>query len=676
MTYWLLTTYLETLLPYVAPPLTVLGAVGTLLAAYFLGPVGLRTAGGLRHKQLRLLLPVLLLDGLAALQLAIPLVALFAVDRAIPRPPHLLYDLLLGPPEYDVKKLALAAGILAGAGGLAMLLAHLQLRDGGWLREQASALRDPMRRQGELGSATFATPGQMAHLQKDKGAYQLPLYGAFWGSYGPGASARKLRRVDTLTPHDRQRGRLLFSSEDQARGAAAIGAAGSGKSQALILPVLADALDGGQSAIVIDPQGELTEYVEQIARATGHRLVVHDPTEPEGARFNLASDIAEAAEAQAIAAILLPHLGHGSVSGGDGFWQDSARNLLAGCLLRFETLGEILRHTGDLGRLAGRLRQGPDGQPDPASDLAAAFIAGAQGDSRTAQGILAQLHKTLSRGWADRRAQQATDRTDFRASELVEQPAVIVLKCPMRYMEVYGPYLGAVLQKLMLDLDTLGQGTPGGALSRPVKIVIDEFPALGRLDAVVKAVNLFRKRRISIVIAFQSIAQLHDIYGRDAAHTLIAGLALQVVFGACDPATARFVLDTLGKQTREAEVTVTLGGEPRPPQVRVRELLTLDEVITPPKGNCTLLFRYATTTYATQVVMLGKLAYLFERGDWQARLNAPGRVASPAAAAPRLIDARELFGPPATAGPPTPAVPAARPDTPESQPMPDVSGDL
>src|SRR5574341_1560949 len=144
----------------------------------------------------------------------------------------------------------------------------------------------------------------MAHLQKDKGAYQLPLYGAFWGSYGPGASARKLRRVDTLTPHDRQRGRLLFSSEDQARGAAAIGAAGSGKSQALILPVLADALDGGQSAIVIDPQGELTEYVEQIARATGHRLVVHDPTEPEGARFNLASDIAEAAEAQAIAAIL------------------------------------------------------------------------------------------------------------------------------------------------------------------------------------------------------------------------------------------------------------------------------------------------------------------------------------------------------------------------------------
>ena len=46
-----------------------------------------------------------------------------------------------------------------------------------------------------------------------------------------------------------------MSAEDQARGLCLIGPAGTGKSQAGILPISADSMKAGQSLIVLDPQG-------------------------------------------------------------------------------------------------------------------------------------------------------------------------------------------------------------------------------------------------------------------------------------------------------------------------------------------------------------------------------------------------------------------------------------
>jgi type IV secretory pathway TraG/TraD family ATPase VirD4 len=294
-------------------------------------------------------------------------------------------------------------------------------------------------------------------------------------------------------------------------------------------------------------------------------------------------------------------------------------------LLRFGSLGEIIEACDDLRSLARKL----EAINDEAKMLASAFISDAlHADGKTSSGVLSQLLASPLINWSDPDVRLATDRTDFSATLLVEQPAVIVLKCPGRYMKGFGPYLSAILQKLMLDLDTIGERA-GGALPRPVKIVIDEFPVMGKLDAVVEAVNLFRKRRISFVIAMQSIAQLYNIYGRDGAETLISGMATQIVFGSCDHATAHYVTQVLGKATRQVEATFTQSSDARSQrQVRVRDLMTVDEVISPSRGNCTILYRYATTTYAAQVVMLAALSYMFDRDDWQRAIQKVSGTAS------------------------------------------------
>lgn len=612
MIYWLLTTYRLNAGLFIGTPLVLVALIGLPIVAWYLGQGGPRTSKGeFSAEQLRVLLPELALVFLATLHLALPVAAAVGIKRATPQAATWLATALVGPAEYDSSRLLIGAAILFGVGGMACLFTFLQLRDGGWLREQVSLLRDPTRRSGELGSATFITPGQMTHLQKDKGPFQLPLYGKFYGTWGPMMPVRLLQRIDTISMDRKQAGRILFSAEDQARGMAIIGPPGTGKSQAGILPILAEAMKAGQSAIVLDPQSELLKYALDFARVTNHRVIVHDPTEPAAQHVNLAQGAHSVPEARAIANLFVST---SKAQGGAAFWENSANNLLAACLLRFGSLGEILGACSNLKGLAKLLEM----KDDEAKMLASAFISDAlYADGKTSSGVLSQLLASPLINWSDPDVRLATDRTDFAAAQLVDQPTVIVLKCPGRYMKGFGPYLSAILQKLMLDLDTIGEKA-GGALPRPVKIIIDEFPVMGKLDAVVEAVNLFRKRRISFVVAMQSIAQLYNIYGRDGAETLISGMATQIVFGSCDHATAQYVTQVLGKATRQVEATFMASSDSRSQrQVRVRDLMTVDEVISPSRGNCTVLYRYATTTYAAQVVMLAALSYMFDRDDWQ-----------------------------------------------------------
>jgi len=600
MLYWLFSTYRQTVAPFAAVPLVLAGLVMPFAAALALGAPGQRTLEiGPDRKERRLVAITRLVVALAAVHVALLMGGGMAVDRTIPTGHSSLAKVLIGPPEYERFRLVVAGLALAITGGFAALLIARQLQDGGDLREWVNRLRDPARHREELGSAHFCYPADFARLQRPKDEYELRLLGAFYGKRGRGEKIGRFYRLDKGPGRNKQWPWIALSAEDQARGMVLFGPTGTGKSQAGILPLTADAMQGGQSLVLLDPQGELLPYVLDYARVTGHQVVVHDPTDPALPRYNLAHGVRRVSDAQAIAKVL--------VSGVD-FWSRSAQNLLAGCLLRFDSLGAILKALDDLEDLAGILTREDDG----AANTARAFAGSVRAGDRSAPGVVATLQASTLGAWAEPDVQAATAATDFTAEMLIDSPTVLILRSPGRYMKVYGPYLGAVLQRLILDLDTLGEGSPGGMLPRPVKIVIDEFPVMGRLEGVVEAVNLFRKRRISIVLAAQTLAQFELVYGRAAAEALIAGLATQVYFGSCDATTARFVSTTLGRATERVP-----GKGTSPPQVRGRELLSVDEVITPPVGNCTILHRYSTTTYATQVVLLASLTYMFQREDWR-----------------------------------------------------------
>jgi hypothetical protein len=493
------------------------------------------------------------------------------------------------PPNVNTMRLFLFGIMLVFVGFVVTLGLHSGIKNGGWLRERVDRLRSPQVKRGALGSSHFCTLREYRRFRRedDEG---LTLLGAFWGE--------NKRRLDIGM------GKFSLSGEDVARGILTLGGPGSGKTQGIILPAIADRMLAGHSLIVADPQGEITGHVLKYAAVTRHLVVVHDPTSAIGPRYNLAEGIDNVSDARAIADVLVP-----SAQGDNRFWTDSAAALLAACLIRFPNLGEIYNAMNDLKGLAQKLAS----KKDDAALLANSFIASVGSDGKVASNVVATLATALT-GWAATDVRANTSISDFDADLIISQPTVVVLTCPGRMRAVYASYLGATLRKLMLDLDTIGERNKG-PLPVPVGVILDEFPTLGKLDSLVADVNLVRKRRISIMIGAQTKGQFHMIYGSEGTQALFTGLATQVVYGGCDADTAEFYSKASGTATTDANQD-----DPNS-HLRQRPLLTVDEVITPQVGNCTIFARYVEAGFATQVVLNARLTRFYEREDWKRRLN-------------------------------------------------------
>ncbi|MBN8591999.1 MAG: TraM recognition domain-containing protein [Anaerolineae bacterium] len=104
------------------------------------------------------------------------------------------------------------------------------------------------------------------------------------------------------------------------------------------------------------------------------------------------------------------------------------------------------------------------------------------------------------------------------------------------------------------------------------------------------------------------------IYGAEGTQALFTGLATQFIYGGCDADTADFYSKASGTATTDANQD-----DPNS-HLRQRPLLTVDEVITPQVGNCTIFAWYVEAGFATQVVLYARLTRFYEREDWKARL--------------------------------------------------------
>ncbi|MBZ0276218.1 MAG: type IV secretory system conjugative DNA transfer family protein [Anaerolineae bacterium] len=597
MFYWLFTEG-RALMGGCLAPLLCLTPLTPLVVSALLGAGIQRTSEGQRlsgwKRGAKLFAHIIVLLGVSALY--ITLLGGMAVQpvRGRQAANGFIQFLTGAPPNVDATRLFLFGMLLVMLGFFVTIGLHSGIRNGGWLRERVDRLRNPQVRRGALGSSHFCTMREYKRFRRDD-PEGLTLLGAFWGE--------GKRRLDL------GQGRFSLGGEDVARGVLTLGGPGSGKTQGIILPAIADRMRAGHSLVVADPQGEITGHILKYAAVTRHLVVVHDPTSTIGLRYNLAEGIDNVSDARAIADVLVP-----SAQGDNKFWSDSAAALLAACLIRFPNLGDIYNAMNDLKALAGQLAA----QKDDASLLANSFIASVGSDGKVASNVVATLATALT-GWASTEVRDNTAASDFDAELIVEQPTVVVLTCPGRMRAVYASYLGATLRKLMLDLDTIGERNQG-PLPVPVGVILDEFPTLGKLDSLVADVNLVRKRRISIMIGAQTKGQFHMIYGNEGTQALFTGLATQVVYGGCDADTAEFYSKASGTATTDANQD-----DPNS-HLRQRPLLTVDEVITPQIGNCTVFARYVEAGFATQVVLNARLTRFYEREDWKARLKAAADV--------------------------------------------------
>ena len=121
----------------------------------------------------------------------------------------------------------------------------------------------------------------------------------------------------------------------------------------------------------------------------------------------------------------------------------------------------------------------------------------------------------------------------------------------------------------------------------PALFLLDEFAALGRLEAVERAMGLMAGYGIQLWPILQDMSQLKDLYGTRA-NTFIANAGVQQVFGVNDFETAKWLSQSIGQETRAFQSTSHKPGEPDSTTTSVtgRDLLTPDEIMQiPPEAQ-------------------------------------------------------------------------------------------
>ena len=325
----------------------------------------------------------------------------------------------------------------------------------------------------------------------------------------------------------------------------------SGKGVGTIIPNL---LTAERSVICIDPKGEN-------ARITGRRRAqmgpVHylDPFALSGhptARYNplanLSPDSMDLAEdAMTLADALVYEL---NSKGGEEHWNEEAKALLSGIILY------TVCHDDPKDRHLGTVREYLTLAPDDfqtllttmqASTEARGLIARAANrflgkSDREAAGVLssAQRHTHFL---DSPRIEDVVSQSDFTFAGLKKEVATVFLILPPDRLDTYARWLRLLLAQGLGEL-ARSPDKP----ERPVLFLLDEFAALGKLEAIERAMGLMAGYGLQLWPILQDVHQLRSLYS-ERAGTFISNADVMQAFGVNDFETAEMLSKTIGKTT-------------------------------------------------------------------------------------------------------------------------------
>lgn len=368
----------------------------------------------------------------------------------------------------------------------------------------------------------------------------------------------------------------------------------AGKGVGTIIPNL---LTANRSVLVIDPKGENAGITVGIRRRFGSVHVLDpfgitglpsaacnpmDRLDPES------PDIGDEAASLAEALVMDPP---GQVH--DAHWNEEAKSLIAGRILfcachepkarrNLATLREYLSLRGEKWAMLLELMQD--------SAAAGGLIARAgnrfSGKSeREAASVLSNAQRH-TRFLDSPRIAAAMSRSDLDFGELRKTITSVFLVLPPNRLDAYSRWLRLVVAQALSDIAMAaerptaplsaaetatgapddpetprnGPQSPQRPLKSPVLFLLDEFAALGRLEAVERAMGLMAGYGVQLWPILQDLSQLRALYGTRAG-TFLANAAVQQVFGVNDLETAKWLSESIGKETTYTSSASTRPGE-------------------------------------------------------------------------------------------------------------------
>ena len=144
---------------------------------------------------------------------------------------------------------------------------------------------------------------------------------------------------------------------------------------------------------------------------------------------------------------------------------------------------------------------------------------------------------------------EVTSRCEWRIADLIsaEHPVSLYLVVPPSDISRTKPLIRLILNQIGRRLTESLDGSDGIARRHKLLLMLDEFPALGRLDFFETALAFMAGYGIRSFLIAQSLNQIDKAYGQN--HSILDNCHVRVTFATNDERTAKRISETLGTAT-------------------------------------------------------------------------------------------------------------------------------
>lgn len=386
----------------------------------------------------------------------------------------------------------------------------------------------------------------------------------------------------------------------------------SGKGVGLVVPTL---LTWPGSAVVHDIKGENWQLTAA-CRAGFGRVLLFDPTNLSSSAYNPLLEVrrgpCEVRDVQNIADILVDPDG---ALERRSHWDKTSHSLLVGTILHVlyaeadKTLAGVAKVLADPSRsIEATLRAmmatkhlGDAVHPVVAS--AARELLNKSENERS--GVLSTAMSFLGL-YRDPIVSAVTSRCDWRIEDLVglDAPVTLYLVVPPSDISRTRPLIRLILNQIGRRLT---EGLEAARHRRRLLLMLDEFPALGRLDFFEQALAFMAGYGIRAFLVAQSLNQIAKAYGDQ--NSILDNCHVRVAFSTNDERTARRISDSLGTATEMRAMKNYAGNRLSPwlghlmvsRQETARPLLTPGEVMQLPAHEAVIQVSGVAPIRATKV---------------------------------------------------------------------------
>lgn len=324
-----------------------------------------------------------------------------------------------------------------------------------------------------------------------------------------------------------------------------VGASGMGKTRRIMFPTVLMSARAAHSMLILDVKGEIYKNTYKAVRSCGHDIRVVNLREPQfGSRYNPLELIRDywcrGEKTRAItmlrdvASIVTKKFQNIK----DAYWNAATEDAIVGfatLLLEHERpltfasihalFNEYLRHKESWDSLKVRF----DKQAESYNCLSTVLSLTAD---QTVSCITSTFNAALSGLINAPAVRDLLSESDIDLKQVGRKATAIYVVLPDESEKLYN-IASLLIDQLYSELIRLADSQDDGRLPVPVDFILDEFGSISGLDWTSK-LAAGRSRRIRFTLAIQSISQLTDKYGENAAKTIIANCREWVYLGGRD----------------------------------------------------------------------------------------------------------------------------------------------